>query len=112
MGSGGEWEKLVEAIAQELIPFLQRGLHGAHLNRIRDLRTPSEKLIYLYLLMTQPQSFTTTRRALSLGERTVDRALRRLLEKQCIFLDDRYLYTLAPTQSANLIYSDPRGPAK
>jgi len=79
MGSTGEWEELGEAIAREIIPFLQRGLYGAHLDRIRNMKAPSEKLVYLYLLLAQPQSFTTTRQALSLGERTVDRALRRLL---------------------------------
>ncbi|MFH0849613.1 MAG: hypothetical protein V1924_01590 [Candidatus Bathyarchaeota archaeon] len=96
-------KELVDAIAQQLIPFLQRRLYGAHLDRVRGLRSPSEKLIYLYLLLAQPQSFTTTRRALSLGERTVDRSLRRLLEKECIILDDRYLYTLAPTHNESLI---------
>jgi hypothetical protein len=103
MGSTGEWEELGEAIAREIIPFLQRGLYGAHLDRIRNLKAPSEKLIYLYLLLAQPQSFTTIRRALSLGEPTVDRSLKRLLEKECVLLDDRYLYTLAPTQSERFI---------
>ena len=98
MGSGSEWEELVDAIAQQLVQSLHRRLYKDHLDRVRGLKAPSEKLIYLYLLLAQPQSFTTTRRALSLGERTVDRSLKRLLEKECIVLDDRYLYTLAPTQ--------------
>ena len=103
MGSGDEWEELVEALAQQLVQSLQRRLYKTHLDRVRSLKAPSEKLIYLYLLLAQPQSFTTTRRALSLGERTVDRALRRLLEKECIIIDKWYLYTLTPTQSENLI---------
>ena len=103
MSSGREWEELVETLAQDLVPSLQRRLYGAHLGRIRRLRSSSEKLIYLYLLLAQPQSFITIGRALSLGERTIDRALKRLLELDYMVLDDRYLYTLAPAHGDNLI---------
>ena len=44
MGSAGEWEELVEAIAQQLIQSLQRRLHGAHLDGVRGLRSPSQHL--------------------------------------------------------------------
>jgi len=59
------------------------------------MAAPSEKLVYLYLLVSQPQSFTTIRRAMALNRETVDRALRRLLDHGHVELDDRYMYWVA-----------------
>ena len=96
MGSGSEWEELVQAIAQELKPFLQTTLwirrYENHVDRIRSMSAPSEKLVYLYLLISQPQSFTTIRRTMALNRRTVDQDLLRLMKLDHIHLDDRYLY--------------------
>ena len=54
----------------------------------------SEKLVYLYLVLSQPQTFTSIRRALSISRDTVDRTLKKLLEAGFVFLDDYYLYWL------------------
>jgi predicted DNA-binding transcriptional regulator len=63
------------------------------------LRAPSEKLIYLYLVLAEPQSFTGIRRGLGLAMRTVDRALRRLRASGCVRQDDVYLYWVADVKS-------------
>jgi len=88
----GDWDAFVEDLAEELAPALRRRLYDAHLRRLRRLRSTGEKLVYLFLVVAQPQTFTSIRRALSLSRDTVDRALRRLLEAGFVYQDERYLY--------------------
>jgi DNA-binding MarR family transcriptional regulator len=92
LDSVDDWEGFVEGLARDLVSALRRRLYGAHLDRLRGLGAPSEKLIYLYLLLAEPQSFTTIRRGLALGGRTVDIALRRLRERGYVTQDIRFLY--------------------
>lgn len=99
MGSADEWDDLVEGLARELVPALTRRLYGFHLVRVRMMRAPSEKLIYLYLVLAEPQSFTGIRRGLGLAVNTVDRALRRLRASGCVKQDDVYLYWVAEARS-------------
>jgi DNA-binding MarR family transcriptional regulator len=82
----------VDVLARDLVSALMRKLYAFHLGRIRVLRAPSEKLVYLYLVLAEPQSFTTIRRGLSLGRRTVDRALRRLRGRGYVSQDSVFLY--------------------
>ena len=84
----------MEGLARELVLALRRRLYGAHLDRLRGLGAPSEKLVYLYIFHTQPQSFTTIRRSLALGVKTVDRALKKLKEGGYIVQDNEFLYWL------------------
>ena len=88
----GEWSALVESLAEALVPALSVKLRRAHYERILFIRAPSEKLIYLHLVKTQPQTFVAIRRALGLGRMTVDRALKGLMEKGYVVQDTRYLY--------------------
>ena len=84
------------------IKFLSRArLYGFHLVRVRMLRAPSEKLVYLYLILAQPQSFTGIRKGLGLAMRTVDRALRRLRASGCVRQDEVYLYWVAEAVSGD-----------
>jgi len=71
------------------------------MDRVRAMSAPSEKLVYLYLIQSQPQSFTTIQRALSLSSRTVDQAIRKLMEHGHVTLDKTYLYwVMAPRADA------------
>ena len=88
----GEWNALVESLAEALVPALSVKLRRAHYERILFIHAPSEKLIYLHLVKTQPQTFVAIRRALGLGRMTVDRALKGLMEKGYVVQDTRYLY--------------------
>ena len=92
MGYSGERDDVVDRLANELISVLMRRLYGHHLGCIRLLKAPSEKLIYLYLVLAEPQSFTSIRRSLGLAVKTVDRALRRLRASGCVVQDEVYLY--------------------
>jgi len=92
MESEGEWNALVESLAEALVPALSVKLRRAHYERILTIRAPSEKLIYLHLVKTQPQTFVAIRQALGLGRMTVDRALKNLLVRGYVSQDDRYLY--------------------
>lgn len=96
--AGGELNRLVEGLADELQTALWIRRYGEHMERLRSLSRPSEKLIYLFLVQSEPQSFTTIRRSLSLSSGTVDRAVRRLLELGCVVLDEAYLYWVSPPQ--------------
>ena len=88
----GEWSALVESLAEALVPALSVKLRRAHYERILFIRAPSEKLLYLHLVKTQPQTFVAIRQALGLGKMTVDRALKGLMEKGYVVQDTRYLY--------------------
>ena len=92
MDSVDEWEGFVEGLARELVSALRRRLYGVHLDRLRGLGAPSEKLVYLYLVLAEPQSFMGIRRSLGLAVKTVDRALRRLKASGCVMQDNVYLY--------------------
>lgn len=84
----------MEALARDLVAAVRRKLYGVHLFRIRVMGAPSEKLVYLYLVFSQPQTYTSIRWALSISRDTVDRTLKKLLEARFVFHDDRYLYWL------------------
>lgn len=92
LSSADEWDEFMEALTRELVLALRRRLYDFHFGRIRLLGAHSEKLVYLFLVLAEPQSFTSIRRSLSLAVKTVDRALRRLKASGCVMQDDVYLY--------------------
>ena len=87
-----DWDNFVETVARDLVSALMRRLYDVHLSRIRVLGAPSEKLVYLFLVLAEPQSFTGIRRSLGLAVKTVDRALGRLRDSGCVMQDEVYLY--------------------
>ena len=91
-GYGDEWEEFVERLARDLAPALLRQLYGPYLERLRLLGSSSEKLVYLYLLLAQPQSFMTLRRGLGMAEKTLARVLGRLRDREYIIMDRYFLY--------------------
>jgi predicted HTH transcriptional regulator len=85
-------QDVVREVAVELATELKRQLYEGHYKRIRSLRRMSEKLVYYHILVHQPQSFTSIRRALNIGKKTLDRALRELKERGYVAQDQQYLY--------------------
>ncbi len=86
-------EEILEEIVAQLARDFKRIIYPhKHFERLRRLETPSEKAIYLLLMIAQPQTFTSTRRILNLSRDTVDRALRRLRKLRYIMVDERFLY--------------------
>ena len=88
MASEAIWEEFVE----ELSAALKFRRYHEYVKRLRSQGAPSEKLVYLFLALSQPQSFTTIRHALVLSRKTVDVALRRLLDRRHVVVDEKYLY--------------------
>lgn len=93
-------DKLVEEIARELAQELKRFVYPKeYFDCMRGLGTPSEKLVYLYIWLCQPQTFTSIKRCLNLPGMTVARALKELKEKTLIFEDKNFLYWTANRQA-------------
>jgi len=92
LDSVGEWEGFVEELVSDLASGLRRRLYRVHVNRLRGLGAPSEKLVYIYLVLAEPQSFSTARRSLGIGKATLSRALVKLRGLEYVELDDFYLY--------------------
>ncbi len=86
--------ELVEVLSRELARDFSWRLWTPHFERVRLLRAPSVKLVYLYLALNGPQAFTVIRRTLALGSRTVDKALKELLATGFVLLDDVYMYRI------------------
>jgi biotin operon repressor len=91
----------LESMVDELQATLWIRRYIDHMERLRSLPRPSEKLVYLFLVLSQPQSFTTIRRSLSLSSSTVDRAVKRLLERGYLVLDETCLYWVNPPRFEN-----------
>ena len=87
---------MVNRIAVPLSHRLDRRLYRFHINRVRLLKTPSMKLIYIFVLQSQPVSFTEIKKAVKLHQKTVDRCLRALLNLHFIELDRDLLYYVTP----------------
>ena len=87
-----EWDQLVEGLSVKLVEYLRWSLWEDHCPRIRKLGTPSEKLVYIFLVLSGPSNFVGVKRSLKLDNSTVDRALKNLLDSRFVYLDDLYLY--------------------
>lgn len=86
-------EDLLKEIVAGLAQDLKRQIYPRkYFNRLRRLDTPAEKLIYLFLLVAQPQTFNSTRRLLKLSRDTVDRALKKLRTLGFVIQDENFLY--------------------
>jgi len=82
-------------IAAALSRDLKRQLYPRkYFVRLRGLESPAEKLVYLFLLLAQPQTFTSTRRLLGLGNKTVARCLKKLVDLGFVVLDENLYWTV------------------
>jgi hypothetical protein len=86
-----EWDQLVEGLSVNLVQDLRWRIWGDHWSRVRELGAPSEKLVYIFLVLSGPSTFLGVKRSLKLGSSTVDRALRNLLNSGFVYLDDDVL---------------------
>jgi len=80
-------------IATALSRDLKKQLYPRkYFNRLRSLDSPAEKLVYLFLLLAQPQTFASIRRLLGLGNKTVARCLKKLVDLRLVVLDENFIY--------------------
>ena len=87
-----EWEGELTLRAADLLREANEAHAMTHYKRIRALKSPSAKLIYIFTWHHQPQSFTSIRRTLGLGKSTVFRGLRENIGAGLIVRDTQYLY--------------------
>jgi hypothetical protein len=78
-GEVEDWEEaLLNRVATEFADKIRHEYYLHYITAMRTLSSPSEKLVYLYLALFQPQTLRTLRRGLGLHENTVLHALRKL----------------------------------
>jgi len=86
-------DDLVTEVAFELARELKRLMHLREcLSQISALSNSTDKLVYMYIWLTQPQTFASIRRSLNLSKATLARSLRRLEEKGLIAREGLILY--------------------
>jgi len=102
--------EVVAEVAYELARELKRYLYPSEcLSQLRLLRNSTEKLVYLYVWLMQPQTFASIRRALNLSKATLARALKRLETDGLIAREGLILY--APFRERFLQSEQTRGPS-
>jgi DNA-binding MarR family transcriptional regulator len=93
MNSVAPSDELVAEILDELARELKRLLYPReHFESMRALKNPTEKLVYLYIWLTQPQTFSSIKQGLGLHKASVARALKRLETKGLVVRDGNLLY--------------------
>jgi len=98
--SNSDDHELVEELVKALMWEVKRRLQPRRaLQNLKRLKTPSEKLIYLYLYYNQPQTFTGMRKTLDISKKTLAKALKKLLDESLITIDKEYLYWTVETES-------------
>ncbi len=97
--AGRDLDELVKSPARDLAYYLKTELYRAHHQRLKTQKATSEKLVYLHLLHSQPQTFTGIRRSLDLSSYTVHQALRRLRASGHVIKNPSYLYWVSEPET-------------
>jgi predicted transcriptional regulator len=86
-------DELVSEVAFELAKELKRLMYPREcFSHMWALSNSTDKLVYMYIWLTQPQTFASIRRSLNLSKATLARSLRRLEEKGLIAREGLILY--------------------
>ena len=99
MASEETWDELVKSLARYLTYHLKKEIYWAHYRRLKTQKTASEKLVYLHILHSQPQTFTSIQRSLDLSSYTVHHALSRLRAHSHVFKDSSRLYWVSEPET-------------
>jgi len=92
-GAEPNYDEFVEWLSSEIVRQIRAQLcPEKFLERLRELRSRSEKLVYLFLIYNQPQTFTGIRRGLRLSRDAVDTALKRLMVRGLLVHDEKFRY--------------------
>ena len=87
-----DWDEVFRRVSSHLVDRIQREYYMRIIGDMRNLDTASEKLIYLYLALFQPQSFSSLRRGLGLHRNTVQSTLHSLKTRGVLTRDDRFFW--------------------
>jgi len=86
-------DDLVTEVAFELARELKRLMYPREcFSKMLALSNSTDKLVYIYIWLMQPQTFASVRRSLNLSKATLARSLRRLEEKGLIAREGLILY--------------------
>jgi predicted transcriptional regulator len=86
-------DQIIAEIADALARELKKVLYPReYFESIMRLKAPTEKLVYLYIWLTQPQTFGSVKRGLNLSSTSTNRAVKSLLDKGLIVKDKHSLY--------------------
>jgi Fic family protein len=97
--SGGEFDGWDEELLKrfgELLRVARERDELRHYVRIRSLRSPTAKLIYEFLRSHQPQTILSIRHVLGVKRNTAPAAMRELVDKGYVVVDDQFFYWVAP----------------
>ncbi len=84
-------EQAIAEIAETLAIELKKLLYPReYFEKMRQLKTLAEKLVYLYILLTQPQTFSGVKKGLGICKASAAKALQKL-ERQGFIARDNYL---------------------
>jgi hypothetical protein len=86
-------DELVSEVALELAKEVKRFIYPMEcFSQMSALNNSTDKLVYIYVWLTQPQTFASVRRSLNLSKATLARSLRRLEQKGLIVREGLILY--------------------
>jgi hypothetical protein len=84
-------EQAIAEIAETLAVELKKLLYPReYFEKMRQLKTLAEKLVYLYILLTQPQTFSGVKQGLGICKASAAKALQKL-EREGLIAQDSYL---------------------
>jgi len=96
-----DWEEALERIVADA--FRRARLEGErlHYERVRRLRAPTAKLVYVFLKDHQPQSFASIHRTLGVSKSAGLDAMDELVEVGFVVRDEEYLYWVSEFRSGD-----------
>ena len=98
-GDEEEWLGALGRLAEEALRKARREAELGHYERVRRIKSPTGKLVYLFMKDHQPQSVSSIRRTLGVGRNSVPRALEELVTLGYLVRDEEFLYWVTPLEA-------------
>ena len=86
------WDDLVNGIVEGVVSSIKREYFMGYVNHMREIGAASEKLVYIYLALFQPQTSLSLRRGTGLHRNTLSEALSSLQRAGYVRLDEGALW--------------------
>jgi hypothetical protein len=87
----GGWDDITRRIVDGVVASIRREYFMGYVSRMRELGASSEKLVYMYLALFQPQTILSIRYGTGLHRNTVSDALGQLVENEYVVEDEKGL---------------------
>lgn len=92
------WEEVLERLAAEIFRKASLVSELRHYERVRKIRAPTAKLVYLFLKDHQSQILPSIKRILGVSRNSAPRAMEELVERGFVVRDDQFLYWVTPLE--------------